>query len=157
MGRYHLPGVLDGGRAGGAGRLTGCLCSFTVSFPPDAVTPQGLIFVAQWVLVALLVYFVLSRTFRLLAATLQGAWWLLKVGLALAFFVQLLRDPSLTVEARAVQISILLLACMLFGVGRTKGPDVDEKTRRLEQQLRELQERLRKIEDWKMMEAERRD
>lgn len=133
------------------------LCCPTVSFPPDVVTAPGLIFVVQWVLVALLGYSLLSLTFRLLAAALHRVLWLLKVGAALACFVNLLRDPNLSVEARAVQIGLLLLVCILFGVGTTRGPDVAEKTQQLEKQLRKLQERLENIEDWKMTEAKQRN
>lgn len=133
------------------------LCCPTVSFPPDVVTAPGLIFVVQWVLVALLGYSLLSLTFRLLAAALHRVLWLLKVGAALACFVNLLRDPNLSVEARAVQIGLLLLVCILFGVGATRGPGVAEKTQQLEKQLRKLQERLENIEDWKMTEAKQRN
>lgn len=133
------------------------LCCPTVSFPPDFVTAQGLIFVVQWVLVALLGYSLLSLTFRLLVAALRRVLWVLKVCGALACFAHLLRDPNLSVEARAVQIGILLLVCILLGVGATRGPDVAEKTQQLEEQLRKLQERLENIEDWRMTEAKRRD
>lgn len=133
------------------------LCCPTVSFPPDFVTAPGLIFVVQWVVVALLAYSLLSLIFQLLAAALRRLLWLLKVAAALACFVHLLRDPNLSAEARAVQIGLLLLVCMLFDVGAIRGPDVAEKTHRLEKQLRKLQERLENIEDWRMTEAKRRD
>lgn len=128
-----------------------------MSFPPDVVTAPGLIFVVQWVLVALLGYFLLSLTFRLLAAALHRAWWLLKVVAALACFAHLLREPNLSVEARAVQIGILLLVCLFFGVGTTRGPDISEKTHQLENQLTKLQERLEQIEEWRIREVKRRD
>lgn len=128
-----------------------------MSFPPDVVTAPGLIFVVQWVLVAMLGYFLLSLTFRLLAAALHRAWWLLKVVAALACFVHLLQEPNLSEEARAVQIGILLLVCMFFGVGTTRGPDIGKKTHQLENGLKKLQERLEKLEDWKISEVKRRD
>lgn len=128
-----------------------------MSFPPDVVTAPGLIFVVQWVLVALLGYFLLSLAFRLLAAIMHRAWWLLKVVAALACFAHLLREPDLSPEARAVQIGFLLLACLFFGVGTTRGPNVLEKTHQLENQLHKLHERLEKIEDWRVREVKRRD
>lgn len=127
-----------------------------MSLPLDAVTAPGLIFVVQWLAVALLGYFLLSLTFQLLAAALRRAWWLLKVLLALAWFVCLLQDPNLSAEARAVHIGALLVVCLFFGVGTTK-TDVAQKTHQLENQLKMLQGRLKQLEDWRTSEIKRRD
>ncbi|KAF0037963.1 hypothetical protein F2P81_010837 [Scophthalmus maximus] len=119
-----------------------------VVFPINRVTPEGLLFLAQWVLVALIGYWLVSFAFCLVASTLRRAVWLLKVGVALACFGFILRDHSVGTETLAVRLAVLVCACVLLGVGTSKGPDAADKTAHLEEQVRILERRLREMEKW---------
>ncbi|AWP06370.1 putative transmembrane protein 109 [Scophthalmus maximus] len=119
-----------------------------VVFPINRVTPEGLLFLAQWVLVALIGYWLVSFAFCLVASTLRRAVWLLKVGVALACFGFILRDHSVGTETMAVRLAVLVCACVLLGVGTSKGPDAADKTAHLEEQVRILERRLREMEKW---------
>ncbi|CAL1602360.1 unnamed protein product [Knipowitschia caucasica] len=117
---------------------------------PARVTPSGVIFVVQWVLVALLTYWIISLTFQLVASTLRRALWLLKVCVALFFFVLILRDHSVGTESMAIRLSVLVLVCVLFGVGATGGSaGAADKTADLEEQVKILERRLKDMERWR--------
>ncbi|XP_028999778.1 transmembrane protein 109 isoform X1 [Betta splendens] len=117
-----------------------------VVLPLNRVTPEGLTFVLQWVLAALVGYWLLSLLLRLLASALRRTLWLLKVGLALVGFGLILSDPGVGTETMAARLAVLVCVCVLLGVGPSRGPDVAEKTARLEQQVRILEKRLREME-----------
>ncbi|XP_072319147.1 voltage-gated monoatomic cation channel TMEM109-like [Eucyclogobius newberryi] len=116
---------------------------------PARVTPSGVIFVAQWILVALLTYWIISLTFQLVASTLRRALWLLKIGVALFFFVLILRDYGVGTETMAVRLSVLVLVCVLLGVGSAGWSGATDKTGDLEEQVRVLERRLREMERWR--------
>uniref|UniRef100_UPI0037E8DFA6 voltage-gated monoatomic cation channel TMEM109 n=1 Tax=Semicossyphus pulcher TaxID=241346 RepID=UPI0037E8DFA6 len=120
--------------------------------PIDRVTPEGLLFVAQWVLLALIGYWLLSLTLRFVASTLRRALWMLKVGVALACFGLILSDRSVGSETMAVRLAVLVCVCVLLGVGRGRGNDVADKTAHLEEQVRTLERRLREMEGWRRTE-----
>ncbi|KAG7457269.1 hypothetical protein JOB18_027455 [Solea senegalensis] len=116
---------------------------------PVKVTPEGLAFVAQWVLVALVGYWLFSLAYRLVASTLRRALWLLKVGVALTAFAFILRDHSAGTETMAVRLAILVFVCVLLGVGSSRGgADAADKTAHLEEQVKVLERRLRDMERW---------
>ncbi|CAB1432897.1 unnamed protein product [Pleuronectes platessa] len=119
-----------------------------VAFPVNKVTPEGLIFFAQWFLVALLSYWLVSLAFCLVASTLRRALWLLKLGVALACFGLILRDHSVGTETMAIRLAVLVCVCVLLGVGTSKGPDASDKTAHLEEQVKILETRLREMERW---------
>ncbi|CAG5945521.1 unnamed protein product [Menidia menidia] len=85
--------------------------------PVIKVTPEGLIFVGQWVLVALACYWLLSLALRLVASTLRRAVWLLKLGGALACFGLILSDHRVGTETMAARLAVLVCVCVLLGVG----------------------------------------
>lgn len=116
---------------------------------PARVTPSGVVFVVQWILVALLTYWIITLTFQLISSTLRRALWLLKVVVALFFFVLILRDYSVGTETMAVRLMVLVLVCVLLGVGSTAASGADEKTADLEEQVRILERRLREMERWR--------
>lgn len=103
----------------------------------------------QWVLVALIAYWILSLVFRVVTRTLRQALWLLKVGAALACFGYILSDRSVDTETTATRIGVLVLVCFLLGVGRSTATitDLTDKTAQLEEQVRILQSRLREFEE----------
>lgn len=116
------------------------------------MTPEGLIFVTQWFLVALIGYWLLSLTFHLIASTLRRALWLFKVSMALACFGLILSDRSVDSETRAIRLAVLVLVCVLLGVGTSRGSSVADKTAHLEEQVRILERRLREMEKWRRTE-----
>ncbi|XP_029364467.1 voltage-gated monoatomic cation channel TMEM109 [Echeneis naucrates] len=120
-----------------------------VVFPLNKVTPDGLIFVAQWLLVAVICYWLISLTFQLVASTVRRALWLLKVGVALACFGLILRDHSVGTETMAVRLAVLVCVCVVLGVGSSGGSNAANKTARLEEQLKVLEQRMREMEGWR--------
>lgn len=126
-----------------------CLCLFpTVGPPMSTVTPEGLIFVAQWVLVALICYWLISLAFRLVASTLRRALWLLKLAVALTCFGFILSDHRVGTEVMAVRLAVLLCVCVLLGVGTWGGSDAADKTAHLKEQVKILERRLKDVEKW---------
>lgn len=117
-------------------------------FPMNKVTAEGVIFVVQWLLVALIGYWLISLALRLLSSTLRRTLWLLKVALALACFVLILSDYRVGTEAIAIRLGVLVCVCVLLGVGTSGGSSAADKTDRLEQQVRILEKRLRDMERW---------
>ncbi|XP_006808763.1 transmembrane protein 109 [Neolamprologus brichardi] len=126
------------------------LCSDlnTVSLPPNKVTPEGLVFVLQWVLAALICYWLISLAFRLVASTLMCALWFLKVGVALTCFVLILSDYGVGTEVMAVRLAVLLCVCVLLDVGTRGSSSAANQTARLEEQVKILERRLREMERW---------
>lgn len=115
---------------------------------PARVTPSGVVFVVQWILVAVLTYWIISLTFQLIYSTLRRALWLLKISVAVFFFVLILRDYSVGTETMAIRLTVLVLVCVLLGVGSTAGSSAADKTADLEEQVRILERRLRDMERW---------
>ncbi|XP_068178117.1 voltage-gated monoatomic cation channel TMEM109 [Antennarius striatus] len=121
-------------------------------FPTYKVTPEGLIFVARWVIVALIGYWLLSLALRLVASTLRRALWLLKLSMALVCFGLILSDRSVDTETMAIRMAVLVFVCVLLGVWTSQGPNVADKTARLEHQIKILERRLREMERWRRTE-----
>ena len=113
------------------------------------MTPEGLLFVVQWVLVAVIGYWLFSLAFRLVASTLRRALWLLKVSLALACFGLILSDRSVDTETMAIRLAVLVFVCVILGVGTSRGSDAADKTAHLEEQVKILERRLREMERWR--------
>ena len=88
-----------------------------MSLPFDRATPEGVIFVGQWVAVALVGYWLVSLAFRLVASTVRRALWLLKLATALAVFGLILSDRSVGTETMAVRLAALVCVCVLLGIG----------------------------------------
>lgn len=85
----------------------------------------------------------------MVTTTLRQALWLLKVCAALACFGYILSDRSVATETMAIRIGVLVLVCLLFGVGTSSGTNVSDKTSKLEEQVRILESRLREMERWR--------
>ncbi|KAM4583645.1 voltage-gated monoatomic cation channel TMEM109 [Odontesthes bonariensis] len=119
-----------------------------VGFPVRKVTPEGLIFVAHWLLVALICYWLISFALQLVASTLRRALWLLKLGVAVACFGLILSDYRVGTETMAIRLAVLVCVCVLLGVGTSSGSVVADKTARLEEQVKILERRLREMERW---------
>ncbi|XP_037619412.1 transmembrane protein 109 isoform X2 [Sebastes umbrosus] len=121
-------------------------------FPISKVTPEGLIFVAQWVLVALIGYWLISFVFRLVASTLKRALWLLKLGVALVCFGFILSDHSVGTDTMVIRLAVLVCVCVLLGVGTGRGSNPADQTAHLEEQVKVLERRLREMERWRRTE-----
>ncbi|KAI3353229.1 hypothetical protein L3Q82_019264 [Scortum barcoo] len=124
----------------------------TVGVNINKVTPDGLIFVVQWVVMALIAYWLLSLAFRLVASTLRRILWLFKVGVALACFGLILSDHSVGTETIAIRLAVLVCVCILLGIGTSRGPNAADRTAHLEEQMKVLERRLREMEKWKRTE-----
>lgn len=129
----------------------------TVNFPVNKVTPQGVIFVTQWAVLALIGYWLLSLTYHLFASILRRTLWLLKVSVALTCFGFILSNQNLDTETRATWLAVLLLVCVLLGVGSFRGSSVADKTSHLVEQVKILERRLKEIEKWRRTEEARGD
>ncbi|XP_056265411.1 transmembrane protein 109 [Pseudoliparis swirei] len=119
---------------------------FQGGFPISQVTPDGLVFVAQWVLAALVGYWLISFVFGLVASALRQALWLLKVGVALACFGLILSDHSVDTDTVAFRLAALVCACVMLGVGSRRSSGESDKTAHLEEQVKTLEMRLRELE-----------
>ncbi|KAM9856470.1 voltage-gated monoatomic cation channel TMEM109 [Aulostomus maculatus] len=117
-----------------------------VGFPVTKVTSEGVIFVAQWVIVAIVGYLLISLIFRLVASTLRRALWLLKVCAALACFGFILSDHSVGTETIAVRLAVLVCVCILLGVGSSSSSNMADKTAHLEEHVKILERRLKEME-----------
>uniref|UniRef100_A0A3P9ATD0 Transmembrane protein n=1 Tax=Maylandia zebra TaxID=106582 RepID=A0A3P9ATD0_9CICH len=100
----------------------------SISLPTNKVTPEGLIFVIQWVLAALICYWLISLAFRLVASTLI--------------------DYNVGTEAMAIRLAVLLCVCVLLNVGTRGSSSAANQTARLEKQVKILERRLREMERW---------
>lgn len=147
-------GVVAGSLASGLNVLLQYISQFLhaagiqVGVPVTKVTPEGLIFVAQWVLVALIGYWLISLAFQLVASTLRRTLWLLKVAVALACFGLILSDYRVGTETMAIRLAVLVCVSYLLGVGTSGGSNAADKTARLEEQVKILERRLREMERW---------
>ncbi|XP_030643983.1 voltage-gated monoatomic cation channel TMEM109 [Chanos chanos] len=121
-----------------------------VKLPFDRVTPEGVLFVTKWTLLAVICYWLLSLAFRLVAGVLRQALWLVKVVFALGAFVMILSDSGAGAETTALRLLGLVLVCILLRVGPSGGKGdeaacLEGKVRLLEGRIREM-ERKRKVE-----------
>ncbi|XP_074553512.1 voltage-gated monoatomic cation channel TMEM109 [Halichoeres trimaculatus] len=145
-------GVVAGSFAGGLNVLLKYISNLLetagvhVNVPVDRVTPDGLIFVAKWVVLALIGYWLLSLILRLVASTLRRTLWLLKLAMAVGCFGLILSDHEASSETTAMRLAVLVFVCVLLGVGSGRGSSAADKTAHLEQQVKTLERRLREME-----------
>ncbi|KAG9342370.1 hypothetical protein JZ751_016364 [Albula glossodonta] len=117
---------------------------FTVKLPFHRITPEGVAFVAQWALLALIGYWLLSLLLGLVGSVLRRAMWLLKMGVAGWLFSVIVSDTQAGVETTAIRLSGLVLACVLLGVFKASQPDsahLEKRIRVLEGKLKEMERR----------------
>ncbi|KAJ8271236.1 hypothetical protein COCON_G00100950 [Conger conger] len=114
-----------------------------IQLPFHQITPEGVAFVAQWALLAVIGYWLLSLLLRLVGSVVRRALWMLKLGVALWLFALIVGDADAGVETTALRLAGLVLACVLMGVGgaRSRSPDsahLEKRIRTLEGKLREV-------------------
>ncbi|XP_056136187.1 transmembrane protein 109 [Lampris incognitus] len=122
------------------------------TLPVDRVTPEGVLFVVQWLFLALIGYLLISLCLRLLVSTLRRALWLLKLGLAVVAFGLILSNPDASTETTAVCLAVLVFMCVLLGVGPSWGNAADNRTSHLEGQVKTLERRIKEMERWQSTE-----
>lgn len=113
----------------------------TVGLPVNPVTPEGVIFVAQWVFLLLICYGVITLAFLLVTFFLRCLWWLLKVGVALACFGLILNDHSVDIKTMVFRLLSLGCVCLLLSIRPWKAAKIvhlDEKVKILENRVREM-------------------
>ncbi|KAG7462033.1 hypothetical protein MATL_G00198320 [Megalops atlanticus] len=119
----------------------------TVTLPFPHFTPEGVASVAQWALLALIGYWVLSLVLRLAVSLLRRALWLLKLCAGLWLFALIVGDARASTDTTALRLGCLVLVWALLGLVHT-GAKGDE-TKRLGAQVRHLEGRLREMEERK--------
>ncbi|XP_069026579.1 voltage-gated monoatomic cation channel TMEM109-like isoform X2 [Embiotoca jacksoni] len=119
-------------------RVTG----FDASLTLPRFTPEGVTAVAQWGLVALIGYWVLTIVFRLLIGVMRQVFWVVKTVLALWLFGLIVTDKQASVDTTAVRLAGLVLVCVLL----TLFTSASEKSGVVEGRLSSLEGRLKAVE-----------
>ncbi|XP_055764930.1 transmembrane protein 109-like isoform X2 [Salvelinus fontinalis] len=119
-----------------------------VEMPVNSITPDAVVYIGQWLLLALIGYWLLSLAFRLVASTLRRVLWLLKLGVVLGLFCLILSDRSAETETTALRLAGLVSVCVLLGIGHSgTGGDktyLEDQVRVLERRVREMERRKEK-------------
>ncbi|XP_054453572.1 uncharacterized protein LOC129090089 [Anoplopoma fimbria] len=123
-------------------RVTG----FDVALTSPFFTPEGVAAIAQWGLVALIGYWVLTIVLRLLIGVVRRVFWVVKTVLALWLFGLIVTDKHATADVTAVRLGGLVLACVLL----TLLTSCSEKTCAVEHRLSSLEGRLKAVEKKKV-------
>ncbi|XP_010754360.2 transmembrane protein 109 isoform X2 [Larimichthys crocea] len=119
-------------------RVTG----FDVALTLPRFTPEGVTAIAQWGLVALIGYWVLTIVLRLLICVVRRVFWVVKTVLALWLFGLIVTDKTATADTTAVRLGGLVLGCVLLTL-LTSG---SEKTCSVDNRLSSLEGRLKAVE-----------
>ncbi|XP_054890326.1 uncharacterized protein LOC129362668 isoform X2 [Poeciliopsis prolifica] len=105
-------------------------------------TPEGVTTVAQWGLVGLIAYWILTILLRLLIGVFKQLFWVVKTVLALWLFGLIVTDKHASAETTAIRVGVLVLVVVLL----TLFTSSSEKTSGLESRLNKLEGRLRAVE-----------
>lgn len=119
-------------------RVTG----FDVALTLPRFTPEGVTAIAQWGLVGLIGYWVLTIVLRLLICVVRRVFWVVKTVLALWLFGLIVTDKTASADTTAVRLGGLVLGCVLLTL-LTSG---SEKTCGVEHRLSSLEGRLKAVE-----------
>uniref|UniRef100_A0A8C4ZIP3 Si:dkey-74k8.3 n=1 Tax=Gadus morhua TaxID=8049 RepID=A0A8C4ZIP3_GADMO len=117
-----------------------CVCVFPLSLP--RFTPEGVASVAQWGLLALIGYWLLTVILRLFIGLLRQVFWILKTVAALWLFGLIVSDAHAGTDTTAIRLAGLVLGCALLGVAFPSS----EKTVGVEGRLGQLEGRVRALE-----------
>lgn len=110
--------------------------------PFQKVTPEGVIFVTQWAILAVLAYWILSFILRLVVGAVRQALWLLKLSFAVGTFGLILSDSGASAETTALRLAGLACVCVLLGIGTTSAKSdahLENKVKMLERRLKEME------------------
>lgn len=98
--------------------------------------------IAQWGLVALIGYWVLTIVLRVLICLVKRVFWVVKTVLALWLFGLIVTEKNATADTTAVRVGGLVLGCVLL----TLLTSCSEKTCTVEQRLSTLESRVKGVE-----------
>ncbi|XP_076021059.1 uncharacterized protein LOC143011922 [Genypterus blacodes] len=121
-------------------RVTG----FDVGLTLPRFTPEGVTAVAQWGVLALIGYWVLTIVLRLLIGVCQRVFWVVKTILSLWLFGLIATDTTASADVTAVRLAGLVLGCVLLslvGCGSEKTITVENRLNRLEGRLKVVEKR----------------
>lgn len=105
-------------------------------------TPEGVTALAQWGLVGLIGYWVLTIVLRLLIGVFRQVFWVVKMVLALWLFGLIVTDKHASAETTAIRVGVLVLAFVLLTLltsGFDKSSAVEHRLNRLERRVREVE------------------
>ncbi|CAK6956580.1 transmembrane protein 109-like [Scomber scombrus] len=119
-------------------RVTG----FDAALTLPRFTPEGVTAVAQWGLLVLIGYWVLTIVLRLLIGLMRRVFWMLKTVLALWLFGLMVTDKNASTETTAVRLAGLVLGCVLL----TLLTSSSEKSSAVEHRLNSLEGRVKAVE-----------
>ncbi|XP_038132863.1 uncharacterized protein LOC119777924 isoform X2 [Cyprinodon tularosa] len=105
-------------------------------------TPEGVTAVAQWGLVGLIAYWILTMLLRLLIGVFKQLFWVVKTVLALWLFGLIVTDKHASAETTAIRVGVLVLVVALL----TLFTSSSEKASNLEGRVNKLENRLRAVE-----------
>ncbi|XP_034037419.1 uncharacterized protein si:dkey-74k8.3 isoform X2 [Thalassophryne amazonica] len=121
-------------------RVTGCDVALTL----PRFTPEGVTAVAQWGLLSLIGYWVLTLVLRLLFGVMRQVFWVVKTVLALWLFGLIVADSSALADITAVRLAGLVLGCVLLSLltgGSEKAVTVESRLGYLEDRLKAMERR----------------
>lgn len=98
--------------------------------------------IAQWGLVALIGYWLLTIILRLLIGVMRQVFWVVKTVLALWLFGLIVTDKHATADITAVRLGGLVLGCVLL----TLLTSCSDKTCTVEHRLSSLEGRVKAVE-----------
>lgn len=119
-------------------RVTG----FNVAVTLPLFTPEGVTAIAQWGLLALFGYWVLTMLLHLVICVVKRVFWVVKTVLALWLFGLIVTDKNATADTTAVRLWGLVLGCVLLNLLKSDS----EKTCSMDNRLRNLEGRLKAVE-----------
>uniref|UniRef100_A0A3B3D3L2 Uncharacterized protein n=1 Tax=Oryzias melastigma TaxID=30732 RepID=A0A3B3D3L2_ORYME len=105
-------------------------------------TPEGVTAVAQWGLVCLIGYWLLTIVLRLLISVLKHVFWTVKTVLALWAFGLIVLDKSASTDTTAFRLGGLVLTCVLLSLYTS---DFNKQSA-VEKRLSNLEGRLKAVE-----------
>lgn len=100
--------------------------------------------IAQWGLLALIAYWVLTVLLRLLMCVVKRVFWVVKTVLTLWMFGLIVTDKTASGETTAVRVGGLVLGCVLLSLLTSdceKTPNVDHRLSTLEGRVRAVEKR----------------
>lgn len=113
------------------------------------VTPEGVIFVAQWVLLLLICYGLIALAFRLVTFILRWLWWVLKVGLALACFGLIMSNHSVDTGTMVIRLVCLGCVCILMSILQWEDRTMAARNAHLEKQMKILEKQVIEMGRWR--------
>ncbi|XP_061643449.1 voltage-gated monoatomic cation channel TMEM109-like [Phyllopteryx taeniolatus] len=119
-------------------RVTG----FDAALTLPRFTPEGVTTVAQWGVVAVIGYWVLTILLRLVIDTLRHVFWLVKMAAVLWLFAMIVSDGSASADTTAVRLGGLVLGYILLTLLTTGS----NKNGVLEHRLKSLEGRVKAVE-----------